>query len=286
VELVNVDAIYLNELLAKLIKINQTYYPNPKKKDGDIGERFVKDCVKYYMWRKGFKLRHSGNRTFKIEGQYRAGRGGMGGIDFRFGFEYNNRPFDCYVETKNWGVYSISPTDFQTEILNRFTRNANQPGCIWVLTINRGQITQILRFCQQFNVHIDIVPIDRKITSSQLNIRSLKPIVEHFLDDFDKFMTGLTRVHLHKPKQQLQRGFKPYDDAIILGLPSDLIAKIHHTTPKNIDKRRSELHSQGVNVLDMRSRTSRLARLITQNQLDTTYIMSIIIEMLKDKYRD
>jgi hypothetical protein len=281
-----VEANYPSDLLSKLITINQKYYPNPRKKDGDIGERFVKDCVKYYMWNKGFKLRHSGNRTFKIEAQYRAGRRGMGGIDFRFGFVYNNLPYDCYVETKNWGVYSIAPSTFQTEILDRYTKNASQAGCIWVLTINRGQIPQILKFCHQYKVHINIVPIDRKITSSQLNIRSLRPIVEHFLDDFDKLMTLLTSVHLHKSKHQLRAGSKSYDDAIILGLPSDLIAKMYGLSPKYIDKRRSQLRSQGINVLDMRSITARLARLITQNQLDTTYIMNIIIEMLKEKYRD
>jgi hypothetical protein len=281
-----VDAIYLNDLLTKLITINNTHYPNPKKKDGDIGERFVKDCIKYYMWRKGFKLRHSGDRTFKIEGQYRAGRGGMGGIDFRFGFVYNNSPFDCFIEMKNWNVYQISPTDFQREILNRFTQNTNATGCYWVLTINTGQVSQILQLCGQFKVKIDIIPIDTKITTVQLNVQSLKPIVEHFLDDFDRWISQLINVHPHKPKQQVRANSRPYDDAIILGLPSDLIARMYNTTPNNINKRRSQLHSQGVNVLDMRSRTARLARFITQNQLDTTYIMSIIIEMLKEKYRD
>jgi len=281
-----VEINYFNDLLNKLIRIDQTYYPNPKKKDGDIGERFVKDCVKYYMWNKGFKLRSSGNRTFKIEGQYKAGKGGMGGIDFRFGFVYNNRPYDCYVETKNWGVYPITPTIFQTEILDRFTKNSSQLGYIWILTINKGQINQINTFCSLHKVSINIVPIDRKITTAQLNIASLKPIMEHFLDDFDKLMTSLTQIKLHKPRKQVKTGSKTYDDAIILGLPSDLIAKMYGSTPKNIEKRKSVLKKQGIVLLDARSRTARLARFITKNKLDTAYIIEIITKMLEKKYGD
>ena len=83
-----VDTIFLNDLLARLVSIDNKQYRNQKDKDGDIGERFVKDCIKYYMWSKGFRLRKTGNRTFNIEGQYKVDKSGYGGIDFRLHFIY------------------------------------------------------------------------------------------------------------------------------------------------------------------------------------------------------
>ena len=99
------DQVYVNDLLDKLKAIDSKNYSNQRDKDGDIGERFVKDSIKYYMREKDFKLRKSGNRTFTIEGQYKVGKSGYGGIDFRFRFVHNNKRYDCYVESKNWKKY-------------------------------------------------------------------------------------------------------------------------------------------------------------------------------------
>lgn len=233
------------------------------------------------MWEKGFKLRRTGNRTFKIEGQFRAGRGGMGGIDFRFGFVYNKKRYDCYIETKNWAVYPLSPNMFQTEILDRFYNNANQPGCIWILTINRGYIRAISALCLINN--IDIVTINCKITPHQLNIFNLRPIMEDFLDDFDRLMTKLTGVKLRGSRTIVNMPtYRPYDKAIVLGLPPSLIAQMYHTTPGNISKRKSELKTQGIDVLDGRSRTARLAKLMTVEDLDKVY-RDILKGLIKKK---
>jgi hypothetical protein len=234
------------------------------------------------MSEKGFELRPSGDRTYYIE---KPPKRGKPGADFPFCFTYNSSLYNCYIESKNWKVYQFIPQNmFQNEILDRFILKANQHGSIWILTMNQANIHLISQRCQQHNIFI--IPIDTKITTAQLTLANLRPIMEHFIDEFHKLITSLIQINIHKPKKQIRANSKPYDDDIILGLPSDLIARMHRTTKQNIEKRRSELHSRGVNVLDMRSRTARLARLITQNQLDTTYIMSIIIEMLKEKYSD
>jgi hypothetical protein len=278
-----VDTNYLNDVLNKLISIDNTYYPNSNMKDGDIGERFVKDCIKYYMWDKGFKLRKSGNRTFTISGHFRAGQGNVGGIDFRFGFEHNNIRYDCYVEAKNWEAYSynLSPSTIQTQILDRFYNNANQPGCIWILTINRGLISQLSNRCSRHNIHI--VPIDMKIVTSVLNQPSLRIIMDNFIDDFDKLMTTLTNVKLAKARIKVPLKSKLYDSEIIKGYPSSQIAKRYNTTTKNIEKRRAELKAQGVDILDMRSKTARLARFI--GRLDEEDMKRRILHrMMEEEY--
>lgn len=279
-----VDSVHLNDLLIKLIKINQKHYPNPRKRDGDIGERFVKDSIKYYMWEKGFKLRSSGNRTFKIEGQYKAGRGGMGGIDFRFGFVHNNKRYDCFVESKNWGIFNLTYSMFQTEILNRFYKNVNHPGCIRIVTINRAYTykRKITTLCRINNIYT--VPIDRKITSNQLNTASLRIIMEHFLDAFDILMTRLTGVKLRKPKIKNIPNSKPYDKDILLGLPPSLIKKKYGSTTNNITKRKSQLKKLGMDVLDSRSSVARLARFLTKEQIGDIY--RIMIQMIIEEHEN
>lgn len=276
-----VDAITLKDLLTKLIKLDNTTYTNSLDKDGDIGERFVKDSIKYYMSQKGFKLRPSGNRTYYIE---KPPKKGKQGADFPFCFIHNYCVYSCYIESKNWKVYQFIPQKmFQKEILDRFIKKANQHGSIWIVTMNHANIHLISQRCQQHNIFI--IPLDTKITTIQLTLANLKPIMEHFLDEFHKLITSLIQVNIRKPKKQLRANSKPYDDDIILGLPSDLIAKMHRTTKKNIEKRRSELKKQGIDVLFMGSRTARLARFMTKHDLDTDYILRIIIEMLKAKYK-
>jgi hypothetical protein len=276
-----VDTTYLNNLLNKLIKIDQKHYPNARKKDGDIGERFVKDSIKFYMWEKGFKLRDSGNRTFNMDEQVKANQRGMGGVDFQFDFEHNNKKYDCYIESKNWKKYQFIPNSmFNKEILDRFTKNANQPGCIWVVTMNKDNIPLISQRCQNNNIHI--ISIDTKIITNQLNKTSLTHIMEHFLDDFDRLMTILTGVKFRKPAKKARLGSKPYDNAIILGLQPSLIAKMYGTTLKYITKRKSEIKKMGIDVLDGRSKTAKRAKLIKEDQLDDIYI-EVIREMIEQE---
>lgn len=125
--------------------------------------------------------------------------------------------------------------------------------------------------------------MDTKITTAQLNIASLTPIMEHFLDDFHKLITYLTHVKLRKPRKKIRPNSKPYDDAIILGLPSQWIAQHYGSTFKNIEKRKSELKKQGIVLLDARSRTSRLVKFITKNKLEHDEIFVELIRKMIEK---
>lgn len=263
-----VEVTYLNELLDKLITIDITHYSNIKEKEGDIGERFVKDCIKYYFWEKGFKLYSSGNRIFDIEEQIGSNKKkGNRGIDFRFSFVHNNKQYDCYVESKNWKKRKIPPAMFQDEILDRFINYANQPNVIWILTMNKGNISKIRKRCQKHSIHI--LAIDTKIVTKQLNAKSFTPIMEHFLDDFHKLMKVITGVFLNKQSVVKKvKNPRPYDTDIILGMDISFIAKKYGTTPSMVEKRKYELkNNEGIDIVDGRSTTARYAKFYTRDDI-------------------
>mgnify|MGYP006282993175 CR=1 FL=1 len=263
-----VENTYLNELLNKLITIDQTYYGLQTEKEGDIGERFVKDSIKYYFWEKGFKLHNSGNRIFDIEEQIGSDKKrGKRGIDFRFSFAYGKIQHDCYVESKNWKKRKITNKMFKTEILDRFTNYANQPNVIWIVTMNKANKSEITQNCKNNNIHI--LPIDTKIVTSQLNTKSFNPIMEHFLDEIHKLMNVITGVYFNKHNVAKRvNNPKPYDTDIILGMDISFIAKKHGTTPSMVEKRKSELkNKEGVSIIDGRSKTYDLARFVRMDDL-------------------
>ena len=105
----HVDAYYISELEKELLNI---YNKNLSINDilGEIGERFVKDGIKYYFFSKGFKVRKTGERTFKISGQYKVRKSGVGGIDFRLQYIHRGKRYDCYVEV-------MTREGFENEIL-------------------------------------------------------------------------------------------------------------------------------------------------------------------------
>jgi len=257
---------YVDDLLKKLIDINNRHYNNQKDKDGDIGERFVKDCIKYYMWEKDFRLGESGNRIFSIKGQYKVEKSGYGGIDFRFRFVHNNRRYDCYVESKNWKKYKkIHYSTFTDEILDRFTKNTTQQRCKWIVTMNKSNIPLIEQWCQ--NCGIYILPIDKKITTRQLNTKSFTPIMKDFLDELDKLMKKLTGKKLCKSWKMNKKYPRSLDADIIKGLPPKLISLKHGVSEKYVWKRKSELKNQGNRILDGRSKIAVAARFLTKEDL-------------------
>jgi hypothetical protein len=127
-----------------------------------------------------------------------------------------------------------------------------------------------------------MVPIDMKITKSQLNVKSLTTIMENFLDDFDIIIKRLTGVKIQKIRIKIPNP-KPYDEAIVLGLPSSLVAQMYGSTHKNIEKRKSQLKKMGIKVLDSRSRVARLARFLTKDEIEDIY--SIMVRMLIEEYK-
>ena len=254
-----VENTYLKELLKKLTNIDQTVYGNQLDKDGDIGERFVKDCIKYYFWEKGFKLNDSGNMIYDIEEQVGSNKKrGKRGIDFRFNFKYNIIQHDCFAEAKNWKKQKVSDKKFKSQILDRFINYAKNPNGIRIVTMNKANISEITNNCWIYGIHI--LPIDKKIVTKELNIKSFTPIMEHFLDDFDYLITVITGRTFSKPTFKPRPKSKPYDEDIILGKPLSYIAKKHGTTESMVSKRKNELSNMGENILDGRSTTALNAR--------------------------
>ncbi len=261
-----IDQSYVDDLLNKLKAIDGKIYSNQKDKDGDIGERFVKDCIKYYMWEKDFRLYKSGNRTFTIEGHYKADKSGYGGIDFRFKFVHNKKSYDCYIESKNWDKYKqISPNTFKSEILDRFMKYANNPNCIRVVTMNKDNIPLIRSRCLNNNIHI--LPIDTKIETSQLNPTSLRKLMENFLDGFDNFMREVTGVRLRYSWKLRKRYPRPIDADIVKGLQPRLIASKHCVSEEYVYKGKSELRKKDKQIIDGRSKEAVMARLLTKDDL-------------------
>ena len=261
-----VENTYLNELLNKLITIDQTPYGLVTEKEGDIGERFVKDSIKYYFWEKGFKLHNLGNRIFDIEEQIGSNKKrGKRGIDFRFSFAYNGQKHDCYVESKNWDIQKITNGTFNKEILDRFTNYANQQNVIWILTMNKANIAKIRHNCNTHNIHI--LPIDTKIVTQQLNLQSFTPIMEHFLDDFHYLITVLTGITFNKLNFTPKPNSKPYDEDIIMGKPISYIAKKYRTSESMVSKRKTELGKMGENIIDGRSQTARYAKFLRRKDI-------------------
>ena len=220
------------------------------------------------MWSKGFKVRANGERTFKIEGQYRASGSGMGGIDFRLQIEYNNTKYDCYVEVKNWAHYQISNAMFNTEILNRFRNNASQPGCIWIVTMNYRNIPSISQRCQQHNIHI--IPMEEHITTQYLTQHHLTYIMEQFLDDYSNLLntlTGKTISNVKRTSKIYQPGTLEWD--LEIGIPYDLVSAKYRTSKGNLQKKYSQMKRVIIDLPDRRSKEWRGMQFMTTKQLDS-----------------
>jgi hypothetical protein len=269
-----VDTYYITDLEYELIKIDNSSL-GPKFKDGALGEKFVKYGLRYYFWSKGFKVRSKGERTFR----YKDNSKSLGGIDLRFWFNYNNNLFENYIEVKNWADhYSIPYSDFKSEILDRFTRNANQPGINWIVTMNVNNIKKISKNCQKYNIHI--IPIDTKITTNQINIPTLTKMMENFLDNTSMIFDGITGRKISDVKlktKKLTDGKMDWD--LRLGLPYDLISKKHkNVSIKSIKKRNSVLRARGIDLPDRRSKEWRGMQIMTKDLLDA-FLDNIIQEM-------
>jgi len=121
--MVKIDNGFINELEKKLLKIDNSSLGDKNKK-GKIGETFVKDGIKLTLWDKGFSVGRIGNNKFSIKEQYKAGREGMGGIDFYIKFRTNGIKYRCFVEVKNWmKMRYVTPDTFKEHILNRFEKH-------------------------------------------------------------------------------------------------------------------------------------------------------------------
>jgi hypothetical protein len=248
----NVDAFFINELEKKLMKIDNGSLPRNDKL-GKIGEKFVKEGIKYYFWEKGFCVDKVGNDTFNIGGPYKPIKGGMGGIDFRLEFRYNQTSYDCYIEVKNWKHYTfISPSNFKTGILDRFTKNTNPIGCTKIVIMNQRNAPLIQQRCQQNNIHM--IPLEEHITSRFLNPGDLTRIMEHFLDEFSNRIDKTTNAKLQNSTKKVGKSITDQiKEDIRLGKPYSLLALTYNKSVSYIQKIASQMKRKGTVLIDRRS---------------------------------
>lgn len=276
-----VDTFFISELEKNLLKIHNR---NSSLKDrlGKIGEKFVKEGIKYYFWEKGLCVNTTGNDTFNIGGPFKPLAGGMGGIDFRLEFRYNGKSYDCYIEVKNWKHYTkLSPMTITTEILDRFTKNASRVGCRWIVIMNKRNVSLILQDCQQNN--IDIIPLEEHITSRFLNRANLTRIMERFLDEFSNLIDKITGLKL--PNSTRKAGTSITDqikDDIRLGKPYSLIMATYNLKRHNLQKIAHSM--KGENLPDRRTKKWDGMQFMTQDQVNCSPI--IIKYTIKKKRRN
>jgi hypothetical protein len=280
----NVDAVFIGELENHLLKIDSSSLPSNDKL-GRIGEKFVKEGIKYYFWEKGFCVNKTGNDTFNIGGPFKPSSGGMGGIDFRLEFRYNGIPYDCYIEVKNWKHYTkLSPAMFNTEILGRFTKNASQSVCIWIVIMNKRNAPLIQQGCQQHNIHI--IPLEEHITSRFLNPADLTRIMELFLDEFSNLVDKITGVKL--PNSAKKKGKtipEQIEEDIRLGKPYSLIASSYTKSKFYVQKLAHNMKTTQ-NLPDRRTTEWDGMQLMTQDQVNDSPIimMKPVIKKRKNRY--
>jgi len=150
--------------------------------EGLVGELFCKYGVKQVFFDKGYYAIRGSNKTFTIEEQINANRTSRtGGIDFYSKFKINSKEYKLYIEMKNQKYYpkGITPSSYNDDILDRFTKNDPNRNRYWILAINYRNIKSIQSRCLSDN--INVVPIDDKIIPSNINPKTLKPIFSSFV---------------------------------------------------------------------------------------------------------
>ena len=249
----------LDRKLTKIDNSNLSY----NDKTGYIGEAFIKDGIKYFLWERGFKVGKTGFKTFTIYGYNRYTRKHKGGVDFKLKIRYD-KLYNFYIESKNWKKYRyITYQMFKDEILDRFTQNASQKGWIRVVTMNKRNKHLITTDCIKNSIHI--IPLEEHITTRFINTINLDIIMEKFLDEFSKlFHKHISKKpHSFKYKSTSVKG-KIKED-IILGKPYDYIAEKHKKSKGYIQKIASEMKSQDKEFIDRRSDEWDIMQYITDS---------------------
>ena len=181
------DAV-VDLLEEKIKKIYKRKKGNQKSKEGDIGEEFAILGIKQCGFNKGYKIRKKGNGTFRIYKQVSAIKG-RGGVDIFVEFTDNyGKTSGFLVEAKNWKYYpkGISNSFYEDEIQDRFVKPDSNNEFPHSVTMNKKNIPSIIERCNRNG--ITPLPIDDKITKKNMDADSLKPILEHFVDDFSDYI--------------------------------------------------------------------------------------------------
>jgi len=186
-----IDAIIetLEEDLNKILKRKKG---NKSKKEGDMGEEFVKSAIKQSFWEKGYKIGEKGKGSYRVHKQVKANKNGMGGVDFFVEYtDEKGNTSGIFVESKNWKAYrgGVSNKFYNDEIKDRFERADSKKKFPHAVTMNKGNIPSIKDRCD--NDDITPLPLDDKLTEDNIDAKSLKPIYENFKRSFTDYIKDI-----------------------------------------------------------------------------------------------
>lgn len=159
---------------------------------GNIGEKFVGYCICHSLWKLGYPISfHNRPHSYLLTPRFGANAEGIGGIDFRLTIvDLDERIYRFLIEAKNWGHYPITPTMFNTEILDRFTRLDTSRDYEWMITMNTRNIGNISSRCEEHDIHI--LPISHHITPEIIQDNTaMRSVFNTFIDSFTTQMMDL-----------------------------------------------------------------------------------------------
>jgi hypothetical protein len=252
----------LHEIDARIKHISEYYKDateeHKRKMYGDIGETFVGRSIKYGLMDIGFVNRHSEETcSFRITPQYGADSKRMHGIDFKVDIkDAHKRTRTFLVESKNWGMYKIGPSQFSEEILPRFTDCDPEHKWNWMVTLNRTHIGILKELCSQN--HIDIISLEGKLTPESNINEIIKPAIRCFVSNFIKLIENHINCAECKKPDPKEMGFKYHIDEIRefirRGVPDRVICLKFKIPLPYLSKIKSEMRAKGARILDGRTK--------------------------------
>ncbi|MFE3845855.1 hypothetical protein ACFL1L_03225 [Thermoplasmatota archaeon] len=213
---------------------------------GILGEKFVGYCICHSLWKLGYSLNYQYSpHSYRIVPKYGANEDGVGGIDLHLTITNKDEiRYNFLIEIKNWAHYSITPSMFRTEILDRFLRVDSHGYYSWIITMNRRNIENLRNRCKENNIHI--LPIDEHITPDYVgNTNIFKNAIAEFIDAFCSLITELARwreyPYLVVEKSDNRPKWDMISQDILMGVPYDVIELRYNTTRGYICRCASDL---------------------------------------------
>lgn len=288
-----VDPAFIEKLEEQLNEIDRNIQPRDEKL-GEIGEAFVKECMKYYLWERDYRLRLVGNRTFTIRTHFKKKEeDGIRGIDLYLKIRVNGWVYKCFIEVKNWAHYPISDNLFNDSILDRFKKHDRKNRRYRILIMNKRNVNDIENNCKAYNIHI--IPLKDHVTSQYIAAMYLEPIVEAFLDDFSRLFDDIINNKIQLIENSMIEKIrlimiriggilykrtpakKAYTSGITKtgrikedirkGISPKLIAKKHNTSVEYVNKVKSLMKSKdGEKLVDSRTKEAKIIQYKTMDE--------------------
>ncbi len=191
------DAEY-NSLIGRLraytedLEVTYTAPSQRNTKLGNIGEKFVGYCICHSLWKLGYPIHFGGlPHSYHLLSKFGADDVGRGGVDFKLIISnLDEESYGLLIESKNWNHYSISNTEFNGQIRNRFTRLDDNNEYQWIVTMNTRNIDNIRTRCEDNNIHI--LPMRDQITPENISLDNImRPLFSDFIDEFTTLIMTL-----------------------------------------------------------------------------------------------